>query len=92
MYTLYSFQTFSSRSSVSVISAFYKLQDDLSDSGFFKRLLVRLVKPFFSRWHKKAAKHYPELETLAAQMMQVCNFSPLLLQVGSLVISPVFQL
>ena len=36
----------------------------------FKRLLVRLVKPFFSRWHKKAARNYPELETLAAQMMQ----------------------
>ncbi len=61
---------YSKAAAFSVISAFYKLQDDLSDSGFFKRLLVRLVKPFFSRWHKKAAKHYPELETLAAQMMQ----------------------
>ena len=61
---------YSKAAAFSVISAYYKLQDDLSDSGFFKRLTVRLVKPFFSRWHKKAAKNYPEIETLAAQMMQ----------------------
>ena len=54
---------YSKAAAFSVISAFYKLQDDLSDSGFFKRLLVRLVKPFFSRWHKKAAKHYPEQDS-----------------------------
>ena len=55
---------YSKAAALSVIAAFYKLQDDLSDSGFFKRLVVRLVKPFFSRWHRKAAKKYPELETV----------------------------
>lgn len=60
---------YSKAAAFSVISAYYKLQDDLSDSGFFKRLLVRLVKPFFGCWHKKAAKNFPELEAPVAQMM-----------------------
>ena len=61
---------FSKASAFSVISAYYKLKDDLADSGFFKKLAVRLVQPFFSRWHKKAAKRYPQLEMLVAEMMQ----------------------
>ena len=61
---------YSKAAALSVIAAFYKLQDDLSDSGFFKRLIVRLVKPFFSRWHRKAAKMYPELETPLSAMME----------------------
>ena len=61
---------YSKAAALSVIAAFYKLQDDLSDSGFFKRLIVRLAKPFFSRWHRKAAKKYPELETPLSAMME----------------------
>lgn len=62
--------SYSKAAALTVISAYYKLQDDLTDSGFFKRLAVRLVKPFFSRWHKKAAKRYPELEEPVAEMMK----------------------
>ncbi|MBQ1838845.1 MAG: hypothetical protein II127_04430 [Ruminococcus sp.] len=54
---------------LSVISVYYKLVDDLTDSGFWRRLLVRAVKPLFSHWHKKAAKRYPELEQLVFDMM-----------------------
>ncbi len=56
---------------LSVISAYYKLEDDLTDSGFFKRFAVRLIKPFFGRWHKKAAKNYPELEAPVSKMMEM---------------------
>ncbi len=62
--------SYSKAAAFSVISAYYKLRDDLSDGGFFKRLGVRLLLPFFSRWHKKAAKRYPQLEEIVAHMME----------------------
>ena len=65
--------SFGKASAFSVISAYYKLKDDLADSGFFKRLAVRLVMPFFSRWHKKAARRYPELEAAVSEMMKMQN-------------------
>lgn len=55
---------------LSVILAYYKLEDDIDDSGFFKRITLRPVKPFFSRWRKKAAARYPELDKIAAEMME----------------------
>lgn len=61
---------YSKASAFSVISAYYKLKDDLMDSGFLKKLAVRFVLPFFGHWHKKAAKRYPQLETLVADMMR----------------------
>ena len=42
-----------------VISAYYKLQDNVEDSGFFKRNACRFLKLFYSRHRKKAAKLYP---------------------------------
>ena len=61
--------SYSKAAAFSVISAYYKLLDDLSDSGFFKRLLVRIIKPFFKRWHKKAVKRYPKLDPPVEKMM-----------------------
>lgn len=66
-------ESYSKASALTVISAYYKLKDDLSDSGFFKKLAVRLIKPFFGRWHKKAAKRCPELEAAVADMMKAQN-------------------
>lgn len=60
---------YSKASAFSVISAYYKVIDNINDSGFFKILLCRLVKPFFSRWRKKASKKYPELERYVSEMM-----------------------
>lgn len=68
-YALCETDAYSKAAAFSVISAYYKLKDDLADDKFFKRLAVHLVMPFFSRWHKKAAKRYPKIEELVAQMM-----------------------
>lgn len=63
--------SYSKASAFSVISVYYKLKDDLTDSKFFKKLLVRMVMPFFSHWHKMAAKKYPDIEKYAFEMMEL---------------------
>ena len=60
---------YSKAAALTVISVYYKLCDDISDSGFFKALAVRLIKPFFSHWRKKAAKRYPELDIIVRDML-----------------------
>ena len=37
----------------SMISVYYKIIDDIQDSGFFKKLLCRIIKPFFSHQGKR---------------------------------------
>lgn len=59
---------YSKASAFSVISVFYKLKDDLADEGFFRRILTRLLLLFFSRWQKKAAKKYPEIDKYISEM------------------------
>ncbi|MCH5299369.1 MAG: hypothetical protein J1E96_06365 [Ruminococcus sp.] len=58
----------SKAAALSVILAYYKTLDDIADSGFFKRTAYRIVKPIFARWRKKAARRYPELDKIAADM------------------------
>ena len=70
-YALSENDSYSKASAFSVISVYYKLKDDLSDSKFFKKLLVRLILPFFSHWHKKAIRKYPDIEKYASEMMQL---------------------
>ena len=60
---------YSKAAALSVISVYYKLLDELMDSGFWKRLAVRMIKPFFSHWRKKAARRYPETDTIVADML-----------------------
>ena len=60
---------FSLAAALSVISAYNKLRDNLLDSPWYKRILYRLVQPFFSSWHKKAAKKYPEIDESVSKMM-----------------------
>ena len=60
---------YSKAAALSVISVYYKLLDELMDSGFWKRLAVRMIKPFFSHWRKKAAQRYPETDTIVADML-----------------------
>ena len=64
-------QSYSKAAALSIISVYYKLHDDLLDSGFFRRLPIYFILPLFSRSHKKAARLYPELETLVAEMMRM---------------------
>lgn len=60
---------YSKASALSVISSYYKLKDDIADSGFFKKIAACFLKPFFFRWHKKAAKNYPQIENTVSEMM-----------------------
>ncbi len=64
---------YSKAAAVSVISAYYKLVDDINDGGFFKRLLCRIIKPVFHHWQKRAAAGYPQIENIVNQMMKSQN-------------------
>lgn len=55
---------------LSVISAYYKLMDNLHDSPWYRRLVWHLIQPFFSNWRKKAAKRYPEIDDSVKKMME----------------------
>ena len=45
--------------------------DDIQDSGFFKKLLCRIIKPFFSHQRKKAADKYPDMDKAVSDMMKM---------------------
>lgn len=56
---------------LSVASFYYKLDDDRTDSGFFKRLAIRLIRPFASRWRKKLLKYgYNDFDKIFSSMMK----------------------
>ena len=55
----------------SMISVYYKIIDDIQDSGFFKKLLCRIIKPFFSHQRKKAADKYPVMDKAVSDMMKM---------------------
>ncbi len=46
----------------SAILKYYKLRDDLADSGFFKKFAVRFLLPSAKRQMKRAVKAFPEFE------------------------------
>ncbi len=47
-----------------MLMLYYKLKDDLADEKGFKRIITALIFPLFAHAHRKAAKQYPELETI----------------------------
>ena len=55
----------------SMISVYYKIIDDIQDSGFFKKLLCRIIKPFFSHQRKKAADKYPDMDKAVSDMIKM---------------------
>ena len=59
-----------SASALTVILAYYKVRDDIADSGFFKGLLYRAALPFFSFLHRKASRRFPELENSVGGAMK----------------------
>ena len=61
---------YSKASTLSVISAYYKVVDDIDDSGLFKRIALKIAKPFFGRRQKKAARRFPEIEIIVSEMMK----------------------
>lgn len=54
---------------LSVVSAYYKLRDNLMDSPWYKRILYRTVQPFFAHWRRKAAKRFPEIDASVKNML-----------------------
>ncbi|HHU84290.1 MAG TPA: hypothetical protein GXZ23_03870 [Clostridiales bacterium] len=46
---------------VTVILAYHKLLDNIHDSGFWKRILYTLIRPYFALKYKKAKKLRPDI-------------------------------
>lgn len=55
---------------LSVITAYYKIIDNISDGGFFTRLLCYLLLPVVSLWRKKAKSKFPAIEDAVFTMSQ----------------------
>ena len=64
-------ESYSKAAALSVISVYYKLLDDIRDSGFFKRLGARFLKLFFGHWRRKAVQKYPKIDTVVSDMLQM---------------------
>lgn len=58
---------FENAADLCVILAYYKLVDDLADEGFFARAAGLLLRPFLSRYHRRAAQRLPQAERLARE-------------------------
>ncbi|MBR3988906.1 MAG: hypothetical protein IKK10_06350 [Clostridia bacterium] len=53
---------------LTVITSYYKLLDSIADGGVLKKAGCTLIRPFFSSWHKKAERNFPEYETIVKEM------------------------
>lgn len=57
-------------SAVAMIILYYKLKDDIADSGFFKKLGSIILLPFASHAKNKAKKLYPKIDEALALTMK----------------------
>lgn len=55
---------------MAMITVYYKILDNISDSGFFKKLLMYLILPIFSLYHRKAKKYCPEGDKIISEAMK----------------------
>lgn len=53
-----------------VLLNYYKLKDNIADSGFFRGLIYRLLLPFAAMAYKKAARRQPDLAQTVADCME----------------------
>ena len=53
-----------------MIMIYYKLIDNIADEKGLKKLGYFMLKPFFGRARKKAAKQYPEIEDIVADCIK----------------------
>ena len=53
-----------------IIMFYYKIRDNIADSGFFKKLLMFLILPYAAMKRKKAARLYPEIEEIVASSIE----------------------
>ncbi|MBR4761864.1 MAG: hypothetical protein IK086_04440 [Clostridia bacterium] len=59
--------------SAAMIMLYYKIADDIRDEKGIKKLAALMIKPLFSRAHKKAAAAYPEIEKYVAEYIEAQN-------------------
>lgn len=62
-------EIFKKAAAITVILSYFKLCDSISDSGFLKRTLCKLIRPYFKHICKKAEKKYPEVFSAVKQYM-----------------------
>lgn len=55
------------------VMLYYKIADDIKDEKGLKKLGAILIKPLFSRAHKKAAAAYPEIEAAVSEYINAQN-------------------
>lgn len=60
-------------SAAAMIMLYYKILDNISDEGSVKKIGCFILKPVFSGAHKKAAKAYPELESIVSRFIAEQN-------------------
>ncbi len=55
-------------SALTVITAYYKLLDNIDDSGIFGKIFLNLLRPYFSLVKRKASRKFPEYVKLSEEM------------------------
>lgn len=55
---------------IAMITVYYKILDNISDGGFFKKLLMYLILPIFSLYHRKSKKYCPEGDKFVGEAMK----------------------
>ncbi len=60
-------------SASAMIMLYYKILDNIADEKGIKKLGYYLLKPIFSRAHKKAARAYPQIETAVSEYIAAQN-------------------
>lgn len=60
-------------SAAAMIMLYYKILDNIADEKGIKKVGYYLMKPIFSRAHKKAAKAYPQIETAVSEYIKAQN-------------------
>lgn len=60
-------------SAAAIMMLYFKLLDNIADSGAFKSICYKALKPVSGRAYKKAAKSYPEIAKLFEKQIAVSN-------------------
>ena len=55
---------------VSMMLFYFKVKDNISDSGFFRKILMYLLLPYAFLKYKKAEKMYPEVALMISESMK----------------------
>lgn len=55
-------------SAITVVSVYYKLEDDIKDNSFIKSIPSRFLKLVASGWRKKSLKKYPQVDEIISEL------------------------